>query len=170
MVTKNKNTKNNTKNTKTTKKVTVEQSVTVEPNGVTTVELPEDTTPVEQTVEPTFTKFNVGGYGVLTVQEPLTLDQFVYLIKNGILPYSNSVTGVPNKTTHNKIPQNLQLHKSTVQNPVKFFWGTIGGLIEQGINTRKGIIEHYVNMGVSYYTVRTQYQIWYVMNKKETQG
>lgn len=55
---------------------------------------------------------------------------------------------------------------ATVEHPVKFFWGTIGDVVASGITTRKGVIEHFVNKGLNFYTARTQYQIWFSMQKK----
>lgn len=120
---------------------------------------------VEPTVEPLFTKFTVLGLqGTLISSTPVTVLQFSTQL--GGVP----VQGVPSGTK-NKIPQNLQLHKSTVQNPVKYFFSTIDQVVQSGINTRSGIIQWFVNKGVSYYTVRTQYQIWYKLNKGTvTQG
>ena len=99
---------------------------------------------------------------VITTPNPITLGTLQSTLQGVI----GGITMV--QKTHNKIPQHLQVHKSTVQNPVKFFWGNIQQVVQSGVNTRSGIINHFVNLGVSYYTVRTQYQIWYGLNKNNT--
>jgi hypothetical protein len=50
-----------------------------------------------------------------------------------------------------------RFHESKVENPVRAMWDLCDAMVE---NRRKDVIAAAVLKGISYYTARTQYQLW----------
>jgi hypothetical protein len=50
-----------------------------------------------------------------------------------------------------------RFHESKVENPVRAMWDLCDKMVE---NRRKDVIAAAVAAGISYYTARTQYQLW----------